>query len=72
MAKKAANAKAMAERGELDPEGQNKRKRLHSILRLQRNLGLAKTAGTDDIPLEDGAHEQGVTASAVPSMLVAM
>ena len=72
MAKKAANAKAMAERGELDSERQNKNKRLHSILRLQRNLGLAKAAGTDDIPLEDGAHDQGATASAMPCILVAI
>ena len=69
VAKKAATAKARAERGEIDSERQNKHQRLHSILRLQRNLGLAKAAGTDDIPLEDGAHDQGVTASAVPSIL---
>jgi len=54
LAKQAEEAKARAERGDLDPETQQKRRKLHDVLQLQRQLGLAKAAGTETMQMEGG------------------
>ena len=49
MAKRAAQASARRQRGELDPEGETTRLRLHEVISRQQELGLLKEAGTADL-----------------------
>lgn len=49
MAKRGSEAAARQQRGELDPEGEAARARLHEIVARQQELGLLKEAGTADL-----------------------
>ncbi len=49
VANRAAQATARRQRGELDPEGEATRLRLHEVIARQQELGLLKEAGTADL-----------------------
>ena len=49
VADRAAQASARRQRGELDPEGEARRLRLHEVIARQQELGLLKEAGTADL-----------------------
>ena len=49
MAKHASEGSARRQRGELDPEGEERRARLHEVIARQQQLGLLKEAGTADL-----------------------
>ena len=52
MAKRSAQAAARKQRGELDPERAETRLRLREVVARQRDLGLVKAAGTEELIVE--------------------